>query len=96
MFKRDKTFIIAEIGVNHNGKLNIAKKMEEVNLKAMRTLEEEFKFPVGLSDHTLGIEISLVVVALGARVIEKHITLSQKMKGPDHFASLEPKPCLIS
>jgi len=62
----------------------------EVNLKAMRTLADAFGFPVGYSDHTLGIEVAVAAVALGARIIEKHFTLSRDMEGPDHRASLEP------
>lgn len=64
--------------------------LEEVNLKAMRTLKEAFQLEVGYSDHTPGIEISLAAVALGATVIEKHFTLDKTMDGPDHKASLEP------
>jgi len=56
----------------------------------MRTLSEEFSLPVGLSDHTLGIEVPTAATALGARVIEKHMTLDRGMPGPDHRASLEP------
>ena len=63
---------------------------EDINLYAMRTLYHTFKVPVGLSDHTLGIEVALAAVALGATVIEKHITLDKEMPGPDHRASLEP------
>ena len=63
---------------------------EEVNLFAMRTLYQSFNVPVGLSDHTLGIEVALAAVALGATVIEKHITLDKDLPGPDHRASLEP------
>jgi len=63
---------------------------EEVNLKAMFTLREAFKLPVGYSDHTLGIEVPIAAVALGATVIEKHFTLDKNMEGPDHKASLEP------
>jgi len=65
--------------------------MEEVNLKAMLTLKEAFKLPVGYSDHTLGIEVPIAAVALGARVIEKHFTLDKNLPGPDHKASLEPE-----
>lgn len=63
---------------------------EEVNLRAMSTLREAFKVPVGYSDHTLGIEIPLAAVAMGARIIEKHFTLDRRLPGPDHKASLEP------
>jgi len=63
---------------------------EEVNLNAMLTLKEAFKLPIGYSDHTLGIEVPVVAVALGATVIEKHFTLDKNMEGPDHRASLEP------
>ncbi len=63
---------------------------EEVNLFAMVTMRNKFKYPVGYSDHTLGIEVALASVALGACVIEKHLTLSRDMVGPDHRASLEP------
>jgi N,N'-diacetyllegionaminate synthase len=64
--------------------------VQEVNLKCMLTLREAFKLPVGYSDHTLGIEVSLAAVALGAPVIEKHFTLDRTLPGPDHRASLEP------
>ena len=65
--------------------------MEEVNLKAMLTLRDSFKIEVGYSDHTMGIEVPIAAVAMGATVIEKHFTLSCNMDGPDHKASLEPK-----
>lgn len=61
-----------------------------VNLRAMHTLAEKFCVPVGFSDHTLGTEVTLAAVALGATVIEKHLTLDKKLPGPDHRASLEP------
>jgi N-acetylneuraminate synthase/N,N'-diacetyllegionaminate synthase len=64
--------------------------MSDVNLKAMCFLKEEFKINIGYSDHTLGIEVPIAAVALGAKVIEKHFTLDKKMKGPDHKASLDP------
>lgn len=64
--------------------------MEDVHLRAMLTLKERFKCEVGYSDHTLGIEVPIAAVALGATVIEKHITLDKTMEGPDHKASLEP------
>ncbi len=61
-----------------------------MNLRAMHTLAEKFSVPVGFSDHTLGTEVTLAAVALGATVIEKHLTLDNKLPGPDHRASLEP------
>lgn len=64
--------------------------MGDVNLKAMNTIGETFGVSVGYSDHTLGIEISIAAVAMGATVIEKHFTLDKNMDGPDHKASLEP------
>lgn len=62
----------------------------DVNLKAMQTLKEAFKLPVGYSDHTLGIHLPIAAIAMGACVIEKHFTLHRDMEGPDHQASLEP------
>ena len=64
--------------------------MEDVNLKAMTTIESHFNTSVGYSDHTMGIEVPIAAVALGARVIEKHFTLDRELPGPDHKASLEP------
>jgi len=63
---------------------------EDVNLKAMLTIAQTVGVPVGYSDHTLGIEVPVAAVALGAAVIEKHFTLDRNMEGPDHKASLEP------
>ncbi len=63
---------------------------EVVNLKAIKTLKKEYKYPIGFSDHTLGIHISLAAVSLGVKVIEKHYTLDRNQKGPDHFFALEP------
>lgn len=62
----------------------------EVNLKAMQTLKSAFKCQVGYSDHTMGIEVPIAAVAMGADLIEKHFTLDKNMEGPDHKASLEP------
>lgn len=62
----------------------------DANLRAMGTLAAAFAVPVGYSDHTPGIDIALAAVALGASVIEKHLTLDRKMSGPDHLASLDP------
>jgi N,N'-diacetyllegionaminate synthase len=64
--------------------------MEDVNLRAMQTIADAFKVNVGYSDHTLGIEVDIAAVAMGARIIEKHFTLDRLMEGPDHQASLEP------
>ena len=64
--------------------------MEDVNLGAINTIRSEFNLSVGYSDHTLGIEIPIAAVALGATVIEKHFTLDRSMPGPDHKASIEP------
>ncbi|HIA15044.1 MAG TPA: N-acetylneuraminate synthase, partial [Nitrospirales bacterium] len=63
---------------------------DEVNLRAMGTMAVAFGLPVGYSDHTPGIHVAVVAVALGARVIEKHFTLDRALPGPDHKASLEP------
>jgi N,N'-diacetyllegionaminate synthase len=65
--------------------------MEDVNLLAMKQMANEFKVKVGYSDHTLGIEVPIAAVALGACVIEKHFTLNRNLPGPDHAASLVPE-----
>lgn len=62
------------------------------NLRAMETLTKAFDVPVGLSDHTQGAEVPMAAVALGACMIEKHITLDRAMPGPDHSSSMEPEP----
>ncbi len=64
--------------------------MEDVNLKAMLYIHDELGVKIGYSDHTLGIEVPIAAVALGATVIEKHFTLDRNLEGPDHKASLEP------
>jgi N-acetylneuraminate synthase len=64
---------------------------EEVNLRTLADLAERFHVIVGLSDHTLGIAVPVAAVALGARIIEKHFTLSRAVKGPDSAFSLEPQ-----
>ena len=56
----------------------------------MNTIATEFDVSVGYSDHTMGIEVPIAAVALGAKIIEKHFTISRKLEGPDHIASLEP------
>ena len=62
----------------------------DVNLRAMRSIHKNLKVAVGYSDHTLGIEVPIAAVALGATVIEKHFTVDRALPGPDHKASLEP------
>jgi N-acetylneuraminate synthase/N,N'-diacetyllegionaminate synthase len=64
--------------------------VQEVNLRAMVTLKKAFQCEVGYSDHTMGVEIPVAAVALGAKIIEKHLTLDRSMEGPDHSASLNP------
>jgi N,N'-diacetyllegionaminate synthase len=64
--------------------------MKDVNLKAMLTIQDKLGVKIGYSDHTLGIEVPIAAVALGATVIEKHFTLDRNLPGPDHVASLEP------
>jgi len=64
--------------------------MADVHLDAMLTIRKELGLEIGYSDHTLGIEVPIAAVALGARVIEKHFTLNRSLPGPDHAASLEP------
>jgi N-acetylneuraminate synthase/N,N'-diacetyllegionaminate synthase len=64
--------------------------MQDVNLFAMKTIHNKLGVKVGYSDHTLGIEVSIAAVALGATIIEKHFTLNRNLPGPDHLASLEP------
>ena len=64
--------------------------MKDVNLKAMIHIKKELGVKIGYSDHTLGVEVPIAAVALGAEVIEKHFTLDKNMNGPDHRASLEP------
>lgn len=66
-------------------------KMEDVNLGAMNYIAHTLNVAVGYSDHTLGIEVPVAAVALGATVIEKHFTLDKNMQGPDHAASLNPE-----
>tara|TARA_Y100001970_G_scaffold250206_1_gene321695 strand:+ start:14786 stop:15793 length:1008 start_codon:yes stop_codon:yes gene_type:complete len=64
--------------------------LSDVNLRAMLTLKDKLRVDVGYSDHTNSTEVSMCAVALGARIIEKHITLDKKMPGPDHSSSIEP------
>lgn len=66
-------------------------RYEDVNLRAMVTMKAAFNFSVGISDHTLSNEVAVAAVALGASIIEKHITLNKEMEGPDHRASMSPQ-----
>ena len=88
--------ILTDNGVNKN-KITVLHcnteyptPMEDVNLKAMLHIQQEVGVNIGYSDHTLGIEVPIAAVALGATVIEKHFTLDKTLPGPDHKASLEP------
>jgi len=65
--------------------------MEDVNLRAMKSIRKALKVKVGYSDHTMGIEVDIAAVAMGASVIEKHFTISKNLSGPDHKSSLEPE-----
>ena len=93
---KDAIAILNENGISNNNiqvlHCNTAypTPLEDVNLKAMLDIREKINSDIGYSDHTLGIEVSIAAVALGATVIEKHFTLSRDMEGPDHAASLEP------
>ena len=65
--------------------------MEDVNLRAILTIQNKFDVAVGYSDHTLGIEVDIAAVAMGANIIEKHFTLDKTMDGPDHKSSISPE-----
>ena len=65
--------------------------LRDANIRAMLTIKKKFKVNIGYSDHTEGIESSLAAAALGAKVLEKHITLNKNLPGPDHKASVNPK-----
>ncbi len=67
----------------------------EANLHVMNTLHQAFNLPIGYSDHTLGLAVSIAAVALGACIIEKHFTLDKTMPGPDHQASIEPDQLIL-
>jgi N-acetylneuraminate synthase len=70
---------------------NYPVKNEEVNLNVVRTYKREFKCPVGYSGHEVGLQITLAAIALGAKVIERHITMDRSMWGTDQAASIEPQ-----
>lgn len=69
---------------------NYPPKDEDINLKVIETMKNEFDFPIGFSDHSMGITIPIAAVAMGAKIIEKHFTISRKLEGMDHFYALEP------
>jgi len=93
---KDALHILIKSGTNKNNikvlhaNSEYPTPIEDVNLKAMLTIGNTFDIAFGYSDHTLGIEISIAAVALGASCVEKHFTLDRKFNGPDHKASLEP------
>ena len=70
---------------------NYPAKPEDYNLRVIQTLKRAFGFPVGLSDHTPGIEVPKIAFAVGVNLIEKHITIDQRLPGPDHYFSLTPE-----
>lgn len=70
--------------------INYPPAFEDLNLRAIKTLEKTFQLPIGYSDHTMSINIPSICVALGACIIEKHFTLDRSLKGPDHKFALEP------
>ncbi|MCJ8314568.1 MAG: N-acetylneuraminate synthase [Pseudomonadales bacterium] len=70
---------------------NYPAKYEDINLKAIRTMKRDLALPIGYSDHTDGIFVSVAAIAMGAVLIEKHFTLDRALPGPDHQASLEPQ-----
>lgn len=70
---------------------NYPAKLQDFNLRAMLALKNKFHLPVGISDHTLGCTIPIAALALGARVVEKHLTFSRNLKGPDHSFALTPE-----
>lgn len=91
----DAFYLLKQKGVNDITVLHCTTQYptlyQEVNLKAMLTMQETFQCKIGYSDHTKGIEIPIAAVAMGATVIEKHFTLDRTMEGPDQKASLEPQ-----
>ena len=70
---------------------NYPTKIKEINLNCMQSIKKEFGVPVGFSDHTFGISASILAVALGAELIEKHFTLDKTLDGPDHALSTNPE-----
>lgn len=70
--------------------INYPPNFADLHLRAMETMRKAFNVPIGFSDHTMGISADIAAVALGAKVIEKHFTISRKLKGPDHPFAVEP------
>lgn len=93
---REAVNVLTDNGLNKNDIIALhcnteyPTPMRDVNLRAMLYIKNNLDISVGYSDHTLGIEVPIAAVTLGAEVIEKHFTLDRKMQGPDHKASLEP------
>ncbi|NFH90638.1 polysaccharide biosynthesis protein [Clostridium botulinum] len=69
---------------------NYPPKDEDINLNILKTMKEELDMPIGFSDHSMGITVPVAAVAMGAKIIEKHFTISRKLEGMDHFYALEP------
>lgn len=69
---------------------NYPPKDEDINLNVIKTMRKELGIPIGFSDHSMGITIPIAAVAMGAKIIEKHFTISRKLEGMDHFYALEP------
>jgi N-acetylneuraminate synthase len=86
---KDSGFNITKLSVLHCN-TEYPTPMQDVNLNAMLSIRDRFGVRIGYSDHTLGIEVPVAAVALGAQIIEKHFTLDKNFPGPDHKASLEP------
>jgi len=82
--ERNKKIILLHCGIGY------PLEMEAVNLAAMDTLRQTFPYPVGYSDHTMGVAVPFAAVSRGANIIEKHFTIDRKMRGPDHPFALEP------
>jgi N-acetylneuraminate synthase len=87
--ERGQTFLREQVSLLHCT-TEYPAPPEDVNLRAIATMRSSFGLPVGYSDHTRGVHVSIAAVALGATLIEKHITLDRTMTGPDHRASIEP------
>ncbi|MEO1773001.1 N-acetylneuraminate synthase [Candidatus Enterococcus ferrettii] len=84
-----KCFINSPITILHCTS-NYPADLEDINLMAMNTMRDTIGLPIGYSDHSLGYDVAICAVAMGAKVIEKHFTLDKKLPGPDHKASLDP------